>query len=290
MTDISSAAGANGTGDDAPTADAPTEVEIASLWAMLESAVLDAEQRFEYAPPPPRPPIHVWTWIRSALNVQTVIDIGANTGEYTEYLARLFNPSVIYAFEPLASCQPRLRALAEHLPQLQIFTLALDDHAGHETFWENDYGPSSSLLQVSDLHKQAFPHTERAAATTVEVARLDDVLDAATLERDIFVKIDVQGVEDRVIRGGRAIFSAAAMVLVEMSFLQMYDEQPLFEEIHDLLVSCGLRLVGVKNQIEDEKTGQPLFAHCYYGRLPTRARSGAAAPAAKTPAPEPEGR
>lgn len=215
---------------------------------------------------PRRVPVDIWTWIRTSTSVKTVIDIGANTGDYSEYFDSVFHPSAIYAFEPLASCQPRLRALAERLPALRVFQMALADTAGEETFFENAYGPASSLLPVSDVSKAAFPQTQQESATIVPVARLDDVLDVAALEREIFVKMDVQGVEDRVIRGGRAVFSAAQLVLVELSFVPMYDRQPLFEEVHELLVGCGLRLAGFKNQIDHPTTGQPLFAHCFYRR------------------------
>src|SRR5204863_5653458 len=152
------------------------------------------------------------------------------------------------------------------IPALTIHQLALADEPGRETFFENGYGPASSLLRISDLSKSAFPETDRESATTVKVARLDDVLDASSLERDVLIKIDVQGVEDRVIRGGRAVFSAAKIVLIEMSFTAMYDRQPLFEEVHTLLEECGLRLAGFKNQIDSVETGQPLFAHCFYRR------------------------
>lgn len=237
-----------------------------SMTEIFERGLPDTKL-FDYTPPPP-PSVDLWTWIRSTTSIKTVIDIGANNGEYVEYLARFFQPSAIYAFEPLASCQPHLREVAERFPQMQVFNLALDDHAGEETFWENEYGPSSSLLHVSDIHKEAFPHTQRESATTVQVARLDDVLDVAMLERGILIKIDVQGVEDRVIRGGEAIFSAADVVLIEMSFLALYDRQPIFDEINDQLRACGLRLVGIKDQSGDPTTGQPLFAHCFYRRDP----------------------
>src|SRR5688572_33421182 len=246
------------TGVPEPAAVAPAIPEMASVpevppsltWEVLDRALLEAE-RFQYTPPPPPPTPDVWIWVRAALSIKTVIDIGANTGDYVEFLNRFFRPETVYAFEPLASCQPRLQQLAEQLGNMQVFQVALDDHEGEETFWENEYGPSSSLLHVSDIHKQAFPHTERESQATVKVVRLDDVLDAGTLGQDVLIKIDVQGVEDRVIRGGRAVFGAAEMVLIEMSFEQMYEQQPIFDEINDLLRECGLRLAGFKNQIED---------------------------------------
>lgn len=249
-------------GDPIPPAGSPPS----RVWDVLNQALL-ATERFTYTPPPQHTP-DVWIWVRATLDVKTVIDIGANTGDYAEYLHGFFQPDVLYAFEPLGSCQPALQQLAKRLGNMEVFRVALDDHAGEETFWENAYGPSSSLLHVSDIHKQAFPHTERESAVTVKVARLDDLLDAGALKGDVLIKIDVQGVEDRVIRGGRAVFSAAAAVLVELSFVQMYEQQPVFDEVNDLLRACGLRLAGVKNQIEDPATGQPLFVHCYYLRAP----------------------
>jgi len=220
------------------------------------------------APPPSAgaPVWDIWTWVRATSSVKTVIDIGANDGQYAEYLNDFFKPTVIHAFEPLAVCQPKLAALGQKIPHLTVHHVALADEAGEATFFSNEYAPASSLLTVSDLARRAFPETERASASTVRLARLDDVLSADTLGRDILVKIDVQGVEDRVIRGGHGVFSAAKIVLIEMSFAPVYDGQPLFEEVHTLLEACGLRLAGFKNQIDDAQTGQPLFAHCLYRR------------------------
>jgi FkbM family methyltransferase len=242
----------------------PSRIGSADLWKDLDDIIVHAEP-VRYSPQP-APTKDVWVWLRATARIGTVIDIGANTGDYAEFLDGFFKPRAIYAFEPLASCQPRLAALAEKIPHLRVFQVALAETEGEETFWENDYGPSSSLLHVSDMHKRAFPHTASESHSRVKLARLDDVLDVSSLDRDIFIKIDVQGVEDRVIRGGQAIFSAAEIVLIEMSFAAMYDSQPMFEEIHDLLFACGLRFVGMKNQTEDPETGQPLFVHCFYRR------------------------
>ena len=207
-----------------------------------------------------------WDWLRATGDVRTVIDIGANDGAYAEYLDGFFTPAVIHAFEPLPACQEKLRARRARMPHLQLHEVALDERAGEATFFSNSYAPASSLLRISDLSKNTFPETEREAPTRVRVARLDDVLDADRLDRDVLIKIDVQGVEDRVIRGGQRVFEAARFVLIEMSFVPMYEGQPLFEEVHGQLEGLGLRLAGVKDQTDNAETGQPLFAHCLYHR------------------------
>src|SRR5947207_1484013 len=95
----------------------------------------------------------VWSWIRDTSHIRTVIDIGANTGSYVAYLNELFAPTAIHAFEPQADCQPTLEALRATIPRLTIHQLALADEAGQQTFFQNEYGPASSLLRVSDLSK-----------------------------------------------------------------------------------------------------------------------------------------
>jgi FkbM family methyltransferase len=152
------------------------------------------------------------------------------------------------------------------MPNLKVHPVALSHEAGTATFYRNRYGPASSLLRVSEHSRRAFPETGHESPEHVVTAKLDDVLPSDSLERDILIKIDVQGAEDRVIQGGSAVFSAAAFVMIEMAFVPIYDGQPLFEEVHALLRACGLRLAGFKNQIDEAQTGQPLFAHCLYHR------------------------
>lgn len=211
-----------------------------------------------------------WDWIRETTQIRTIVDIGANDGSYSAYLSGFFEPEAVHAFEPLPACQATLAALRQRLPNLTVHPVALAEAPGEATFFENGYAPASSLLRVSDLSRQVFPETERETAVTVTLARLDDILPVDTLKPDILVKIDVQGVEDRVVKGGQAVFSAAKVVLVEMSFVPVYQGQPLFEEVHRLLEACGLRLAGFKNQIDQPQTGQPLFAHCLYRRPDAR--------------------
>lgn len=217
--------------------------------------------------PPPLPDL--WPWIRQSQQIRTIIDIGANTGDFAAFLFSYFKPQALFAVEPLPSCLPALQEKAAGVKNFHIFNVALSDHEGQEHFYENSYAPSSSLLRVSNISQREFPQTTGETPTVVPVATLDSLLNPADLEHDVFIKIDVQGVEDRVIRGGSKVFAAARSVLVEMSFVPMYDGQSLFEEVHELLVELGFRFAGIKNQIW-AASEQPLFAHCLYLRTANR--------------------
>jgi FkbM family methyltransferase len=212
-----------------------------------------------------------WGWIRTTHDIGTVIDIGANDGRFAEFLARYFKPSSLYVFEPLRSCLPALQALAADLPNVRVFNLALSDRSGTAPLYENSYPPSTSLFRVGETMRREFPYTAGETPTVVELAQLDDLVDVERLDREILLKVDVQGAEAEVIRGGRAVFAASACVLIEMTFVSMYRGQPLFEDVHDLLHGLGLRLAGVRNQICSTGSGEPLFAHCLYVRDDGRA-------------------
>lgn len=210
---------------------------------------------------------HLWRWLKNDLNIRTVIDIGAHDGAFAEFLATCFAPEAVFAIEPLEACQPHLKARSDRIPGFQVFNVALSDNAGESVLFENAHTPSSSLLSVSETMSMEFPFTVTTNPAKVQLARLDALLDPSRLHRDILIKIDVQGMEDKVIAGGKKVFSTAKAVYIEMSFVELYEKQPCFHEVHALLSSLGFRLAGIKNQICSQKEGRPLFAHCVYLRV-----------------------
>lgn len=76
----------------------------------------------------------------------------------------------------------------------------------------------------------------------------------------MLVKIDVQGYEDRVIRGGQRVISRAKVLIVETSFQTLYDGQPLFEDIYDTLLKMGFRYIGALWQLRSPLNGSILQA------------------------------
>lgn len=215
-------------------------------------------------PTPPRKDL--WSWLAGFRPMGTLVDIGANDGAFGEFLAGFLQVQRSHSFEPQPGLRAQVEARMAKVPESRVYSVALSDCEGTAEFFLNSNHPSSSLLRVSEHSKREFPQTSGEQAVSVPLARLDDLLPGQELVGDVFVKIDVQGVEDRVIRGGQRVFGRARFVLIEMSFVPFYDGQPLFEEVHDLLAGLGFRFCGMKNQIDSPQTGQPLFAHCLYRR------------------------
>ena len=201
-------------------------------------------------------------FLRANYKFTTIIDIGANDGAFIQFLQSFFHSPRSIAFEPLPAARRQMEN--RNIPGITIFPHALSDRSGMASFDVNAYAPASSLLPVSALSATQFPQTSQLVEKIkVPMERLDDLIDADTLEPAVFLKMDVQGVEDRVIAGGKRVISKADIIMIEVSFRAMYDGQALFEEVHTPLAAMGFRLAGIKNQIS-AANGEPLFGHFVY--------------------------
>ena len=93
----------------------------------------------------------------------------------------------------------------------------------------------------------------------IEVRRLDSLAHDLVTSPDIFVKMDVQGFEDKVILGGRETLSKAKVIIAETSFATLYENQPLFGDIHNLLRSLGFSYRGNCAEHFSPKTGERIY-------------------------------
>jgi hypothetical protein len=75
---------------------------------------------------------------------------------------------------------------------------------------------------------------------------------------NVLVKIDVQGTEDKVILGGEKVLSRASVLIVETTFEPLYKDQPLFDEVYDLLRRMGFLYMGTDHIIRNPADGTVL--------------------------------
>jgi FkbM family methyltransferase len=196
-------------------------------------------------------------WLKD-MAVNTVLDIGANTGQFAKHIREIFPDAMIYSFEPLADCYEDLLTNFKDQPKYQAFNVALGDETAQKNFYRNEFSPSSSFLPMADLHKKNFPYTEKEHVERVEVIRLDDIAKTLNIKMPILVKIDVQGFEDNVIRGGECTISKADIIIIELSIDALYKDQPLFDDIYRTLLNLGFQYRGNYDQLCSPDNGKVL--------------------------------
>lgn len=200
-------------------------------------------------------------WLKN-LRIQTVLDIGANTGQFAAMIRGILPDSSIYSFEPLPDAYASLLSEMGPEPRFKAFNFALGDEDAKTMIHRSRFSPSSSLLPMLELHRAAWPYTAEVGTEEIEVRQLD-ALDLF-LEPRVLVKLDVQGFEDRVIAGGHATIGAAACVITEVSFQRLYEGQPLFDDIYSLLLDLGFEYQGNWDQSPDPRDGRPLQADAIF--------------------------
>ena len=194
--------------------------------------------------------------------IRTVIDVGANTGQFSKEASALLPAARFYCFEPLPGPYAALSAWAEtQQGRVKPFNLALGDREGAtEMFLHQDHTPSSSLLATTRLAEEYYPFTQGQQRVSVMQTTLDAALAGLQepLSPEILIKLDVQGFEDRVIAGGAATFARASACVVEISLDTLYEGQAGFRQLLTRLDDLGYRYGGNLDQAYAED------GHCIF--------------------------
>lgn len=192
-------------------------------------------------------PRYTFLGLRNA-GIHTVIDVGANIGQFAKYIRSMLPEARVVCFEPLPAPFQELSAWAnKQKGRVSVHNVALGEKDGLvEMFQHSDFSPSSSLLHSTPVSHSYYPFTKRETPVEVRLASLDNVLDhfEITLEPGILIKLDAQGYEDRVIRGARRTFAKASACISEIDFDTLYAGQCTFSEVWRLLDDLGYRYAG----------------------------------------------
>lgn len=185
-----------------------------------------------------------------------VVDVGANEGQFARYISKFFPDAKLYCFEPLDAPFNKLVEWADtQNNRVACFQFALGDCPGEAVMHLHEqHTPSSSLLASTDTCHTLYPQTQAEHLTRIQVSTLDKALGDAldSMPRDILLKLDVQGFEDRVLRGGRQVLSQCRAVILEINLDPMYSDQANFQDLMCLLWDANFRYAGNLDQIYGE--------------------------------------
>lgn len=204
-----------------------------------------------------------FTWLRE-FNFKTILDIGANEGQFADKMHQLFPDATIYSFEPIPESFERLKKNFENIKQVVGINIAVGEEAGELDFNQNESTASSSFLELTDTHKGSFDFAVKVNPVKVKVDTLDHVMANKEIESPFVAKIDVQGFEDKVIKGGQGVLQKAAMIICEVSFVELYKGQPLFNDIYDAITRLGFVYSGSIEQLRSPETNKILQADAVF--------------------------
>ena len=191
----------------------------------------------------------------AGVNPATVIDVGANVGQFSVATSHLFPDAALFPIEPDADTAQRLRT---HLPDRvakNVVVSAVGERVGSVEFQVNADSQVSSVLPLGSGRKQAFPESAVQRTVVVAMTTLDTLFEQQSLQKPILLKIDVQGYEDRVIAGAGNILKSVQWVILEMSFASLYEGEKDFSDMLEIMRENGFRFVRPLDFHTSDKTG-----------------------------------
>jgi len=185
-----------------------------------------------------------------ALSIEVVIDVGANMGQYYDFLRdRVGFTGRVISFEPIPELAQALKERSRADPKWAVHNIALGRQQGtlplnmsHKTGW-------SSLLQKAgrDVNEVAASITiERVA--DVRIQTLQDVFD--TIEPGLdpastYLKLDSQGFDLEIMLGAQALLQRIPALQSELELVAVYEGAPDYLDVLRFLRSKGFAITGL---------------------------------------------
>ena len=201
-------------------------------------------------------------------NISTIIDVGANTGQYAMRKRNGGFSGKIISFEPLSEAYTKLEHAAKNQLNWVTLNMALGDFDGASEINKSGNSTSSSLLSMQNKHYENAPTSKYIGKETIQVSRLDTIYDDYLKPEEIYhLKIDTQGFEDKVIKGALKVMPQVRGLELEMSLAELYEGQMLFKELLSYVEDLGFYPFDFQRGFYDKTNLQMLQINALFFKL-----------------------
>lgn len=149
-----------------------------------------------------------------------VFDVGANVGSYSRDVVAINPSATVFAFEPHPLTFEKLAANSDAHGKLHPFNYAVGDKPGHQMLYDRRFSSGTmhaSILRevIEDIHKA------ESSGYAVNVITLDEFIEEKGVARVDLLKIDTEGYELNVLKGGAKAIHAGVFSAIQFEFNEM---------------------------------------------------------------------
>ncbi len=192
-------------------------------------------------------------------DINLILDVGANKGEYTMDLINLGYRGVIESFEPIDEAYKHLEKVSKKNKLWNSSKIALGNFDGETEINVAGNINSSSLLDMLPNHILSEPKSKYTRKEKITVNKLDTIFPSIYNNGDnAYLKIDVQGYEMEVLKGAENSLNFIKGIQIEMSIELLYEGSILYNELIQFLETKGYELFSIENGFSDPVTGKLL--------------------------------
>ena len=207
----------------------------------------------------------------AALGIVSVLDVGANLGQFAGKLRAGGYGGAITSFEPLREAYAGLAKASARDSGWQAMNIALGAADGEALIHVSANLFSSSLLDAEPRTIAAEPQVAPIMRRRIAVRRLDAVwgeLPEAARTGPILLKIDTQGYEKAVLDGAAGVLDRVDAVLLEASLVPVYKGEMVLADTLATMRALGFHPVWIEPGWSDTATGQTYQCDVLFSRSP----------------------
>jgi FkbM family methyltransferase len=202
--------------------------------------------------------------------IDTVLDVGANTGQYARLLRTAGFVGTIISFEAIPGVHASLcQASAADSRWIIAPCAALGSATGEVEINIAGNSVSSSLLPMQQVHLEAAPLSGYVGKERVKLERLDELAPSLLSGNGpLMLKIDTQGYEKEVLKGSTGLLERVTVVQAELSLVTLYAGAPTFAEMLTFMAELDFELFSIVPGLRNLQTGRLLQADGFFVRPP----------------------
>jgi len=192
----------------------------------------------------------------SIYRINTILDVGANTGQYALWLLESGYKGRIISFEPLSKAYNHLIINSKKDPNWIIAPrMAIGNEEGKKTINISGNSVFSSILKMTETHIKGAPDSAYIDSEEIYINKLDNIRETFLKNEDnIFIKIDVQGYELEVLEGAINTLPKIKGIQIELSLVHLYEGQSLYHNMLGYIINLGFELYDILPVFRDKKS------------------------------------
>ena len=195
------------------------------------------------------------------ISVKTIIDVGSNKGQFLLLTEYFFKCKKIYSFEPIKKFYIIQKKFFKYRNNISFYNFALGKKKSKKIFYITKRKDSSSFLKINEKIKKNKDY-KIIKKQIIQIQTLDEIMAKKKLEDPVLLKIDVQGYELEVLKGGVKTLKKTKYIIIEISDYEIYKNQSLSYEIIKFLKKKILLLLEKINYLK--LINQTLHKKIYY--------------------------
>ncbi len=199
----------------------------------------------------------IYRKILEQFNINHIIDIGANEGQYARNMRKLGFNGDISSFEPLSNVFKKLKENSSGDNKWHVYNLALGDKDEQQEINVSKNTVSSSFLEMLPEHIKQEPDSVVVSKQKISVKRTDAIwkeYDFSSFE--VFLKLDVQGYEKKVLEGAIESLKRIRLIQLEMALIPLYEGEVLLADMIQYMETLGFNLYNLIAGFSNFETGQ----------------------------------